>query len=312
MTKASAIGLSILLFLAGMIATRHVFAQGSTSFAAIEVNIWPEFDRPTVLVIYRITLAPTTQLPAEIRLRIPETAGIPHAVASKQPDGGLINLPYTQEPAGTWSTLVFRATTPELQVEYYDPGLEKDGAERNYKYTWPGDYAVQAFKVEVQQPTGASDMRIKPGMFTPQAGQDGLVYHTLDVGPLEAGQLFEITIHYQKQTDSLSSASVPVEPSGPIEDASSASNGLTVPVVLAILGLGVLLIAGGGLWYWQSGKQEAKPKKTSRARRKSRRGIEAESGSNINGEAVYCHQCGKRAAAGDLFCRACGSALRRG
>jgi hypothetical protein len=27
-------------------------------------------------------------------------------------------------------------------------------------------------------------------------------------------------------------------------------------------------------------------------------------------DAVYCHQCGKRAGFGDLFCRACGAKLK--
>ncbi len=32
----------------------------------------------------------------------------------------------------------------EVQIEYYDPGLQKNADQRHFEYTWPGDYAVDA------------------------------------------------------------------------------------------------------------------------------------------------------------------------
>jgi hypothetical protein len=289
----------------------QAFAQGQLALSSVEVALWPEFDRPTMLVIYRATLSAQATLPAELRIRIPKAAGIPNAVAARQPDGNLITIPYTQEDAGEWSTLVFKATTPDFQIEYYDPGLQKDGQARHFEYAWPGDYAVEMFKVEVQQPVGANDMRITPGMVTSRPGDDGLVYFNLDVGSLQANQPFNITVDYQKDGDNLSSGSVPVAPSGPIASTTPGSLSLSslLPAILVVLGLA--LIAGGGYWYWKSGRQAAQPKKARRSRGKAG-GMEAESGGAPEGSHVYCHQCGKRAAAGDRFCRACGAELRRG
>jgi hypothetical protein len=279
--------------------------------SSVEVDLWPEFDRPAMLVIYRFTLSPLATLPAEMRLRIPDSAGAPNAVAAGTPDGSLINIPYDLEEAGGgWSWLVFQATTSELQVEYYDPGLVKDGSARHFEYTWPGDFAVDAFAVEVQQPVGASEMRIKPGMFSANEGRDGLMYYTLDVGSLTADQPVEITVDYQKADERLSSSGQPLESSGPLDDTALGRKSMTevLPWLLGLLGM--LLIVGGGLWYWRSGHQEPQTKRRRGSRRKPT--AQGELGGVLEGEHVYCHQCGKRAASGDRFCRTCGTQLRLG
>ena len=95
-----------------------------------------------MLVIYHITLPSGISFPAEVKLRIPAAVSQPNAVAARLPDGSLINLQYTQKPAGDWNEITIAAATPtdQLQIEYYDDAnLKKDGAQRQYAYRWPGD-----------------------------------------------------------------------------------------------------------------------------------------------------------------------------
>jgi len=284
-----------------------VWAQAQTTFSMAEVALWPEYDRPTMLVIYRLSLSPQTKLPAEIQFRIPSEAGAPHAVAARQPDGSLVNIPYTQSSAGEWSTITFQATSPDLQIEYYDPGLVKNGSNRQFTYIWPGDYAADSFKIDVQEPVGSTNMQIKPGTAISRKGTDGLTYHSLDVGSLPAGQTAEIDISYQKADDQLSSDNVPVEPSGPLNDTASGRTTLTsvLPWMLGLLG--VILLVGGGVWYWQSGREKA-TQPAGRPRHKP--AAQPEAPEATDGKHIYCHQCGKRAAPGDRFCRTCGAPLR--
>jgi hypothetical protein len=91
-------------------------AQTQPSFASLSVDLWPEFDKPSMLVMYQFTLSPQVRLPTEIRLRIPASAGVPNAVANCQPDGSCFNSPYEQQRAGDWSELSFQATSPDLRV----------------------------------------------------------------------------------------------------------------------------------------------------------------------------------------------------
>jgi hypothetical protein len=282
-------------------------AQQGLTLSNVQVDLWPEFDRPTMLVIYHMTLSPQTSLPAEMNLRIPAAVGAPNAVAAKQPDSSLVNVPFTQKTEGDWSRLVFQATTKEMQVEYYDPGLQKNADLRHFEYTWPGDFAVEAFDIEVQQPTGATEMQFKPGTVSARQGDDNLKYYRMDVGALTAGQQFQITVDYKKSTDELSASSVPVEPSGPLNDPNSGIASMTSILPWFLGGVGLLLIVGGGVWYWQSGRQKARPEREPHRRKKIAEVSAAESSDASN---IYCHQCGKRASVGDRFCRTCGTELR--
>lgn len=58
-----------------------VLAQDTPSLSNLEVALWPEFDRPEVLVIYRGLFAPETPLPLLVEIRIPARAGEPTAMA---------------------------------------------------------------------------------------------------------------------------------------------------------------------------------------------------------------------------------------
>ncbi len=281
-------------------------AQSPVRLSNLEVDIWPEYDRPGVLVIYRVTLPPEISLPVDLTLRIPAEVGEPNAVAAKQMDGALYSLAYDRQVSGDWSLINFTATMPELQVEYYDPSLELQGASRHYEYQWPGDYAVDALMIQVQQPYQASGLRTSPALGGGIVGQDGLAYYNAQVGALEEGQTFNLAVDYEKATDTLTVESLQVLPSAPVSSSTSDWQSQISAVLPWGLGfLGLALIVGGGLWYWKSG-QRADDKPKPRRRRSSATGSEV---APAEGH-IYCHQCGKRAAPGDRFCRTCGARLR--
>jgi hypothetical protein len=195
---------------------------------------------------------------------------------------------------------------PGVQIEYYDPGLLKEGSTRHFDYSWPGDYAVDSMEVVVQQPVDARDMRISPSLGSGKQGNDGLLYYVAEVGSLEAGQSFTISLDYQKETDALSATNLNVAPSAPLNDSTLGRMNLSTRLPWILGALGVLLIVGGGVWYWQSGRRKSGP--ASRQRHKPAAAREAAPTEDF----VYCSQCGKRAAPGDRFCRTCGSQLRTG
>jgi len=283
--------------------------------SSVEVDLWPEFDRVDMLVVYRITIPTEVFLPVEVRLRIPTAAGIPNAVAARQPSGALVTIPYVQEAEiaqqGTsdWSWLIFQAIMPEVQVEYYDPGLKKDSNRRHFEFIWPGDCSVDAVKLEIQEPVGAKEMRIKPGMVTARPGTDGLMYYLLDVGSLAAGQSFRIEIDYLKATNKLSSGYVPVEPSGPLDASTQGRMSVSSALPWILGSLGFLLILGGGLWYWRSG-QDRHGSVNQAPLSNILEGIKE--GNEEEGSHIYCPTCGNRASPGDRFCRACGKQLGSG
>jgi len=299
---------SLMILILVMLLPLGVHAQTSLVLSSLQIGIWPEYDKPNVLVIYQITLSATTTYPADVSLRIPITAGEPNAVAIRQPDGSLVNIDKTRQVVGEWAIINFTTTVPEVQLEYYDPGLTKDGNARHYTYVWPGDYAVTQLSIQVQKPSGATDMRISPSLGAGAVGSDNLTYYTQDIGAIPDGQNFQITLDYQKLNDALSVENLPVEPSAPIPQGTASDLNLTtwLPWILGILGAG--LIIGGIVWFWQTGRQRPA---THTPRRRSRAGSsQPETSFSLDEAAIYCSQCGKRALPGDQFCRSCGTPIR--
>jgi hypothetical protein len=284
----------------------RVVAQTPISLRSLEVDIWPEYDHPTALVIYHIVLPAELTLPLELKIHIPTAAGEPNAVAVREADGTLLSLAYTRTVNGDWSEITFTTTMPQVQVEYYDPSLVKNGSKRTFTYQWPGDYAVEAFTIQVQQPVGASDLKLTPNMGSPATGEDGLVYYNTDAGSLAAGQSFTLSLEYTKADNALTAESLKVQPSVPVGGVSASQRVLLNILPWALGGVGLLLIAGAVVWwYWQSGLGKS-PRKASHRRRRL---VIAPEESIPEGN-IYCHHCGKRAVPGDRFCRACGTRLR--
>ena len=280
-------------------------AQGEVKFSTVKIDIWPEFDRPAVLVIEHLTLAPDTVLPADLTVRIPAQATV-NAVASAEASGALLNINYDRQIQGEWATLSLSTTSLDIQIEYYD-ALIKQGAARHYVYLWAGDYAVDSFAVQFQMPIEASDLQTSPALPNSIIGAEGLTYYTSGFGSLAAGETYMLTVDYQKATDSLSAPGLSVQPA---ENPATAPGRVTwtkyVPWVLGILGA-VLFLFGlvAGVLYWQGRRRDSGG--VSRQRHAPGREKTGE-----QSEAVYCHQCGRRAQLGDVFCRACGIRIRRG
>lgn len=296
-----------LVFILVLLLPIGVRAQNTPSFSTMFIEIWPEYDKPSVLIIYQIQFSSSTAFPATVSIPIPAAAGAPNAVAERQADDSLYTLNYTREVEGEWAYINFTTTSSEVQIEYYDPSLVINGNARHFEYVWPGGYAINALTIQVQQPAGATDMKISPSLGPGAVGSGNLTYYTQDIGSISADQSIEITIDYQKSTNTLSAQSLPVQPSASIPQGSASDLNFSdvLPWVLGILGAG--LIIGGSIWFWRSGRQ--RPVRESR-RRHAKAGVAnpAAEGSSEE-DAIYCSQCGKRAAAGDQFCRFCGSQL---
>ena len=298
----------IMLLILVWFAPAQVQAKAPPSLESLEVDLWPEYDRPTILVIYLITLDANTTLPVDLSIQIPTAAGDPAAVASRETNG-LFNLAYTRTIQGDWSSISFTATSPQIQFEYYDPGLVKNGSMRTYSFEWHGDYTVKGLTLQVQQPVDATQMEISPALGSAITGDGGLVYYNAMIGAVPAGTQFKLSMKYQKNSDTLSQSVQPVQPS---ENLTTNTPGRTPnPINNLAYGLGilgVLLLTGGGYWYYRTGK--ASKTNTVQKRHKPRPTQDEEDDINPQ-ETVYCAQCGKRASTGDIFCRVCGARLRK-
>ncbi len=249
--------------------------------ATLDIAVWPEYDQPAVLVIYRAQIAGDVSMPARVTIRIPARAvgGKPHAVAVEDPTLSdpaqrLFNLPHTVDAQDEWLLISFTTAYRTFQVEFYD-ALDTGNPQRRYTLVWPGDVSVDQATLHVQAPFGSSELQVTPPVEMGQRGDDGLMYYPAVLGYLPAGQRVTIDLAYRKGDSRTSvealglAASVP--PSRPIPAPSSA---LAWPgwMVVGILVGGGLLIAGL-VWYLYSRRTEGdrpRPAAVRRDRRRSR------------------------------------------
>jgi hypothetical protein len=290
----------VILFFAGVFGIPFsAHAQNPIKLSSLQVQLWPEYDQPSMLVIYDLKLPDGMLLPVNVSIGIPKDANLV-AVASQTADGKLINTDYV----GPTVSADRQVVTLQIQsqaiyhLEYYEP-LSRSGQERNFTYVWSGDYAVDDLSVSVRIPVDTDTMTTNPIMTSAQ-NADGSDILTKDFGPIGEGQQFVLSVNYVKTSDKLTVSQQNVQPSQPLSSGTPGRLMLAnyLPYVFGVLG--VALILGGVVFYWQSSRGRKSP---GHKRKHSQAGNEPES-------EIYCSQCGTRARMGDRFCRVCGAKLR--
>lgn len=264
-------------------------ATGDTPLESMQIEIWPEYDRPEALVILRGELAASNGLPAEVSLRIPASSGGPSAVAyATAKKGSLLNLKYDRSEAAGFIALRFTVPARFFHVEFYDR-LAAGTGERTYKYVWPGDVSVKWMDVVIQEPAGASNLSVKPELGDKSTGSDALLYRAAQLGPFEQGKPLPIEIRYTKSDPRTSTEILKLNVPAPVAQASSPAVPKKNYWSVLLLGAAALLVAISAVAYflWR--------------RRRPREG------SKDGGH--FCAKCGNAVAAGDRFCPKCGAAL---
>lgn len=275
-------------------------AQGSTKLDSINVELWSEYDQPSMLVINQFVVSQDTSLPATVTLRFPKDGNL-IAVAVEQ-DGSLFNKDFT-EPVeqGNWQTITLNVDSYDPhRIEYYQP-LVRDGNKREFKYQWFGDYYVKEFNITILVPADSTELVTSPVLQKTETTANGLITTgTLTQTDLKMGNSFRFELEYQRTSTALTDPDKagevqPSEPVGP--DTPGRVSIANLPWIIGAFGLALIGIALFS--YWRSTQTtEARP------RRRRRQAAQEEAGQ------AYCHECGARANAGDRFCRTCGSRLR--
>lgn len=280
------------------------------------ISVWPEYeysaDRPgqlNVLVINRFVFdSQGVQYPAKVKVQIPETAVKPHVVATGATPETVSdqNVEFTTSaPNSGWIDVLVTATGPAVQVEYYDYDIIKNNASREYTYHWPGTYQVGTFHLDVRVPLHAANMRSEPDAAMSGTDAEGFKFGEMTLPNLPAGRIFTLKINYDRDTDEPSSSFLDVQPSAPLEQPVNGqfSVGTYMPWILG--GLALLVIAMAAAWFWLSSRASS-----SKLPKRRMPGKQKKTEKEEDDKQVYCHECGKRAQPGDLFCRTCGARLR--
>lgn len=286
--------------------------SGPAQLNSLAVELWPDYDRPAMLVLLTATLPQDTPLPATLALPIPAGAEI-HAVASFNATGALMSdVDYTVENGQ------ITLTTPanRFRVEYYSPYQVEDG-KYSYTFKWVSDLAIEQVTTVVQQPVAAREFRIDPAATSSAAERgDGLTYYTLPARSVSAGEPFTVTITYAADAPILSAPSqtAPAANTDTTTAATTTTPAAGFDPVWLLVGAGVLALVGGA-WYigqrqGRSASRSRKPQPTRAAKPNAGDTKRTSDAPRASSTTKFCHNCGRQSQPGDTFCRNCGAQLK--
>jgi len=298
----------------GLTVTATAFAQSpATTLEQLEVELWPDYDRPAVLVLLTGTLPDDTALPATVTIPIPQSATI-NAVARIDTLGGMLSIVEIDDSVS--GQLTFTVPDSRFRIEYYVP-YTSDGDARDFTFEWRSDLAVDQLLPTIQQPSMATEMSVSPEALDVANRPDGLLYHSLPGIEVPAGQTYSLETSYTMTRPQLTAELLAEQqPAAPLfsEDlpestVSTSDSDFNWPLVAIVVG--VLLVIAAVVFLFISNRQKnkrvAKPRPVRRARSKQPTysvGSEPAAGAN------FCHECGQGLDPSDRFCRNCGTVVK--
>jgi hypothetical protein len=273
------------------------FAQNPVSVIdSLDIQIWPDYDRASVLVLLTGTLPGDTQFPVSVSLPLPDAAQLNAVARIDSKDGNMKDdiFSSTDSPG----TLTFITSDVRFRVEYYLP-YTVDKSKRSFDYTWLAVIPVNNLQLRVQRPTSASTLNTEPAAANIVRDGDGFDYHIFPARAVPAGKPFRLHVDYKMTTVQLSATSLPRQNTGIQTPAipTTPSTGSGINWAWAAIVAGGLIIIVALVWQIASRRPSPNIRKPidSRVERQSR--------------AKFCRNCGEPIDESDRFCKGCGSEL---
>jgi hypothetical protein len=212
----------------------------------LRLSIWPEYDDPRVLVMFRGEMAPHSVFPTHITLPLPKGAAVIGAgMISEQ--GELLLHPHQVRPEEAGDSLEINLPVARFFVEfYYNPFTE--GTEKRFTYAAPTTYPIERLEVDIQQPLQATRFTTEPQAMSRETDEQSFTYHRFIYHNLGKGDTRRFTVIYTK-TAAMPSVTKGQPTSEVIQQPRTAVH--TLVLACGMLG-GAAVVFGGGAWLWTS------------------------------------------------------------
>ena len=282
-------------------------AQSGTKLKTINIELWSEYDQPSMLVIQEFVVAESTMLPADVTLRFPKDANLIGVAFNNA--GELINTEFEgPKDHGEWQLVILKVRSYDPhRIEYYQ-AITREQNKRKFSFQWFGDYSVQEFHLSALIPLDSANILTSPILPRTSTTANGLLLaDSASSTKLKMGQSYDFQIEYSRESEAVTNptGATNVQPVAPV--GSDTPGRVTInklPWIISGFGLGLIAVIFVLFSYWRS-LQSPSSSNGSRKHRRQR----AEEAASLQ---VYCHECGSRAHPGDRFCRTCGNKLRTG
>ena len=287
-------------------AVPRAFAQDPNRLSLLNISVWPEYDRSTVLVMYDGVLADTSTLLREVSVFIPSKASLQVATYANS-DGSLAaEQPTNSTVLGDGYTRVtFTTRTANFHVEYYDD-LLRGSPDKTLDFLFKASSPVDSVSAEVQQPLQATNFSLTPATQNTRTDAQGFKYYTLQFPAQSPNQTLTLQVKYTKNNPNPSVLPQAPISSSPAPASPEASQWTSIFLLVAIVVLGLTAVVG--FFILQKRSREPLPVRAA-PRNRSRRERARASGTQTQA-AVFCTQCGHGLGSEDNFCPRCGTKRR--
>ncbi len=274
-------------------------ADDANHLTQFSVRVWPEYDKPSVLVLIEGTLADKSNLPRDVAVTIPSSATGVIATYANADATLAAELPFKSEKLdGGLTRITFTVKTAEYHIEYYDD-LLKGAPDKTMDFALLAPAPADQVTLEIQQPLKATNFSVNPPA---QSTRDdgGFKISVLQFSNMTAGAKISAQVKYTKSDPSPSIAPTPVPATVPAP-AAAASSSSSLLLVVGIVVLGLAAVFGFFVLQQRTRQAAPAPVGSRHARRRAR-----------TSERVYCTQCGRALSSEDQFCPQCGTRRRVG
>jgi hypothetical protein len=281
------INLFLIFFIVIPITT--AYAQNTAkSLDSLVIDLWPDYDRTSVLFLLTGSLPADTKLPANVTLPFPEKAQL-NAIARIDSRDGNMKDDILSSPAPGEISFI----TPNLRfrLEYYLP-YTLNNLQRSFDFNWLAGIPVDNFQLNIQQPRSANSLITKPSAENISTREDGFVYHTFPTRTVPAGQPVFVHVNYKMTSAQLSAERQ--TPQIPDKQTTETSAGSSINWVFVF---GGLIVLAALVWQIASRRPSAKIRKSSDVR------VE------FQPQNKFCQKCDMQVDEDDKFCGYCGSSL---
>ena len=261
---------------------------------SLKVSVWPEYDQPSVLVMYRGRLAADVKLPATVRLFIPKNARLSSTSS--------INSSGEFEYDRAWKTHQVKSTTETDELSYEVDSQDfqfelyvnpvKGGGRRRVAFDFLPSVNIGEMMVEVQKPARALNFKLEPTSNQASVDENGLENHLYQFKDLKPKEKLKFLISYEKPDS---------RPSVTPGDTPGAARPRTLALVIVAAFAALLIV----LWRVRVATMSA-PQVRPVGAKKNNKNIK-----NNATRAKYCPACGETVGKKTSFCAHCGEKLKK-
>jgi hypothetical protein len=149
-------------------------ATKDLTIGRMRVAIWPEYDDPSVLVIYDGKFEDISNYPIKTSFLVPKGAVISDACSLSHEGQHFCQL-YKTTNRGVYDEVRLLLPYPNFYLSFHTPGFDVTTEKRELDYQIKANHPIRSMEIDIQQPLRSTAFNISPAKSTATPQKDGTI-----------------------------------------------------------------------------------------------------------------------------------------